>query len=112
MKRRVMGLIVAGLLAGCSSQQQDDNAPTWSGTSSKAPEQYGQCLLPKWQTWRPQARQDVTDSGVRLVASAGFTQALISASIDRDGSGSKVQLFVPQQWRESRAWVDMAKACQ
>lgn len=111
MKNVAMALIVAGLLAGCSSKSEQPGDASFTASTAKAPEQYADCLLPKWQAWRPEAQQSTTDTGVKLIASAGFTQAYLVALVDRASSGSQVKLFVPIQWRESSAWADMAKAC-
>ncbi|MFF7710217.1 hypothetical protein [Pseudomonas sp. NPDC007930] len=107
----VAGLVVVGLLAGCSSKEEQPDGASFTASSAKAPEQYADCLLPKWQAWRPQAEQRATDTGVKLTASAGFTQAYMVAMVDRDPGGSNVKLYVPIQWRESTAWSEMAKAC-
>ncbi|MBD1551686.1 hypothetical protein [Pseudomonas typographi] len=111
MKNVALGLIVAGLLAGCSSTAQQPGGASFTASTAKAPQQYADCLLPKWQAWRPEAQQSATDTGVKLTATAGFTHAYINALVDREGDGSSVKLFVPIQWQESTAWTDMAKQC-
>ncbi|MCL8305210.1 MULTISPECIES: hypothetical protein [Pseudomonas] len=56
-------------LAGCASPGQ----PTGSKLTSKTPEAYAACVLPKWQAMAPLTTQKSISNGYRITAPSAVT---------------------------------------
>lgn len=98
------------LLAACSTVHHEaGNALTQ--TTTKSAEAYAQCLAPKWQAFVPTATSTSTPTGWSIVAAAQFTGEQAIATVDNEGTGAKVTIFLPPEWAGTTAWTNMARAC-
>jgi len=62
----ISSLLIAGL-AGCATPGK----PTASKLTSKTPQEYAACVLPKWQAVAPQATQKSIAHGYRFLRGCG-----------------------------------------
>ncbi|MDD2050550.1 hypothetical protein [Pseudomonas putida] len=78
----VCSLLVANL-AGCASPGN----PTGSKLTSKTPEEYADCVLPRWQALAPLSTQKSISHGYRLIApSAVASDEVLEVVEYQDGS--------------------------
>ena len=66
--------------------------PTASKLSSKTPQEYAACVLPKWQAVAPQATQKSIAHGYRLTASSAVASDDVLEVID-SGEGSRATFY-------------------
>ncbi|WP_054912359.1 hypothetical protein [Pseudomonas sp. NBRC 111127] len=83
----ISSLLIAGL-AGCATPGK----PTASKLSSKTPQEYAACVLPKWQAVAPQATQKSIAHGYRLTASSAVASDDVLEVID-SGEGSRATFY-------------------
>lgn len=102
--------VAATMLAACSTVHHDAG-DALSQTTSKSAEAYAECLAPKWQAFVPTATSTATASGWRIEAAAQFTGERAIATIDSQGTGAKVTVFLPPEWAGTTAWTKMAQSC-
>lgn len=75
--------VMALTLAGCASPGQ----PTGSKLTSKTPEAYAACVLPKWQVLAPLTTQKSISNGYRITApSAVYSDEVLEVVKYHDGS--------------------------
>ncbi|WP_194788463.1 hypothetical protein [Pseudomonas sp. UFMG81] len=83
-----IGLLMVAALAGCASPGQ----PTGSKLTSKSPDAYAACVLPKWQALAPLATQKSISNGYRLTAPSAVASDDV-LEVVKSGDGSRATFY-------------------
>ena len=108
--RLQIAAVAVTLLSACTTVHHEAG-DALSESSSKSAQAYAECLAPKWQHFVPSATSKATDTGWRIAAGAQFTNDQAVATIENQGSGSKVTVYLPPEWAGTTAWTNMARSC-
>ena len=103
--------VMAAWLVGCSTSPTEPGKPVMSAQTGKDPQLYTQCLASRWQQFDPAASSVQTPTGYETTVSAMFTGAMARAEVVQESAGSKVEVYLPQEWQGTTAWTNMATAC-
>jgi hypothetical protein len=76
-------------LAGCSSRP---NAPSLTLSTQKSPEEYAQCVFPKWQRQNPEAIKSGSKGHYRIVVESKVAADEV-LEIYKTTSGSEASLY-------------------
>ena len=109
--RMVVAALFMMMLVGCTTAGLQQDAPAYSGVSSKTPQSLARCLSPKWQEFNSSTSSVETETGYKIAASSAFTGIVALAVIDESGTGSSVRVFLPTDWTGTQGWKDAAKTC-
>ncbi|EJM73108.1 hypothetical protein [Pseudomonas sp. GM60] len=109
--RKVIAALFMMALVGCTTAGLQEDAPAYSGVSSKTPQNLARCLSPKWQEFNSSTSSIETETGYKIAASAAFTGIVALAVIDENSTGSSVRVFLPMDWAGTQGWKDAAKTC-
>jgi hypothetical protein len=110
MRMVAVALLMTALL-GCTTAGLQQDAPAYSGVSSKTPQSLARCLSPKWQEFNSSTSSIETESGYKIAASAPFNGIVALAIVDKTSDGSSVRVFLPMDWAGTQGWKDAAKTC-
>jgi len=108
--RVLAAILTLAAVAGCSTAPTSGKG-VLSETTDKSPEQYAQCLTPKWQKFDPKGEQVAIDNGYRITVSAPFTASPTYATVTQQGNGSQVVVDLPPDWAGTTGWVELARSC-
>jgi hypothetical protein len=93
-----VGALAVAVLVGCASTDSLLNdKPSGVYSTTKSPQQYAKCVVPKWQNARRGISSFETEEGFRVVAEDDMNTNEV-LDIAASGAGSKVSLYQRMPW--------------